>query len=484
MRTQRYQAFTPGRSLSRTKDTATSSIVTMMSTRRSSTPLSLAPDGELARIIRVIDAETIGPHGVIVSRAAARQLTSIHTWTLFSKTRWNWPDRFTSERVQNGAQVSPGMLLVGKKSMKVEQNSDATTWVATSLFCPNDVFGHVSIVEATNTSIGRVELRVQAACPLALGDLLVLGEEAGVVVAIEESQESFILWPGISGNLRVEKHASAELVAHARATGALLDVRESPPLGKALGGGQRLRASHIRLLREHGALFALHELLTVKSDDSGGRRTLLDCIARGVPECRAEVPTAILMLELVLHALGFVAPLRGEKIPLTLASDASICARSGGEVKLNNTLQSGPHFGTHHGMPDGSFDEVVFGSRHDSEARRTRFGHISLAAPVIHPLFLAEVMLLLGIDAKELQSVMNESRTFAGEVADHWRDTGTTALADALEAVDLDVLAEGRAHAVSSRDACVPRRFDPRRSSFGCGPSRRHAFVPSSKGTT
>lgn len=407
-----------------------------MDKSRISRALSLAPEGAHGRMMRVIDAETIGPHGVIVSRAAASQLTSIHTWTLVCETRADVAgvERFTKERVESGTQVAPGMLLVGKESPRLGSDGEVT-WISTPLLCPAHVLGQVNVVEMTPT---RIELLIRAECPLARGDLLVAGEEAAVVVGIEESQESFVLWPGIAGTQSVEKHASAMLVAHARSTGPVSQLNESPLLGKAVGGGQRLRASHIRLLREHGALFTLHELVTVKSDDSVGRQALLESIARGAPECRADIPNSIQALEATLHSLGFEVSFRAEKITLKLSSEASIRARSRGEILRPETLNAK----THQPTPGGLFDESIFGSRLDREASRSQYGHIELAAPVIHPLFLDEVMLLLGIDAKELRAVMDELRNFAGEETNDWRDTGTTAIADALEAVDLDVVAE------------------------------------------
>ena len=407
-----------------------------MDKSRISTALSLAPEGVHSRVMRIIDAETSGPHGVIVSRAAANQLTSIHTWTLLceARTTAHGDERFTAHRVESGATVSPGMLLIGKETPTLDEHGEVR-WAASSLVCPGHMFGQVHIVDVTPT---RMELRVRAECPLTRGDVLVAGDVAAVVVGIEESQERFILWPSLSGTQSVEKHACAALVAHARSTGPVSGVSESPLLGKANGGGQRLRASHIRLLREHGALFTLHELLTVKSDDAGGKRVLLASIARGAPECRADVPNTVLALEAALYALGLEVSLRAEKITLKLASDASIRARSQGEVVRAETLNQK----TQQPTAGGLFSEAIFGSRSDRAGSQTRHGHIALGAPVIHPLFLAEVMLLLDIDAKEFESVMSESRSFAGEETDDWRDTGTTAIADALEAVDLDVIAE------------------------------------------
>jgi hypothetical protein len=404
-----------------------------MSKRRISTALSLAPDGARARTLRIIDAETMGPHGVIVSRAAAAQLTSVHTWSFVSELRAPDEERFTGTSVQVGMHVGPGVELIGRETARRDA-SGSLVWHRAGLMCPGHVEGRVSGVA---TSPERMEVQVRAEHALGLGDLLVVGEEAAVVVAIEESKEAFVLWPGVSGMHAVEKHGCAALTAHARATGPTSQVTESPLLGKANDGGQRLRASHIRLLREHGALFALHELLTVKSDDSAGRSALLASIARGAPECRATLPNSILALEATLRALALDVSFRSAKPGLRLASDASILAHSRGEVSRPETLNAK----THQAIAGGLFCEAIFGKR-ERHAHEDLAGHITLAAPVIHPLFVPEVMLLLGLDAQEFDAVMNDSRNFAGEETLDWRDTGTTALADALEAVDLDVVAE------------------------------------------
>ena len=58
---------------------------------------------------------------------------------------------------------------------------------------------------------------------------------------------------------------------HARSTGSYSLVTQQPLGGKAQFGGQRFGEMEVWALEAYGAAYTLQEMLTVKSDDVGGR---------------------------------------------------------------------------------------------------------------------------------------------------------------------------------------------------------------------
>lgn len=105
--------------------------------------------------------------------------------------------------------------------------------------------------------------------------------------------------------------------------------------------------------------------------------------------------------------------------------------RSCGEVRRAETL----HWRTLAPVPEGLFCETIFGLVTDDRERRRRFGHLELAAPVVHPWLLPSIALLLD---REPGRLLATSGT-------HWRQSGVYALRQELEELDLAALADAPA---------------------------------------
>jgi DNA-directed RNA polymerase beta' subunit len=157
-------------------------------------------------------------------------------------------------------------------------------------------------------------------------------------------------------------------------------VTEQPVKGKRLGGGQRLGEMEVWALLAHGAFGILEELLTAKSDDLGGRRMLrlafdprgrlpLEGLLPGFPE-------TLRALRYFLRGLGleleFLEDDGGglKRVRLRRATRDEILGWSNGEVRQIKDLE----------------DEAIFGKTR--EEHRERMGHIELAMPLPHPLFI------------------------------------------------------------------------------------------------
>ncbi|MCL1920700.1 MAG: DNA-directed RNA polymerase subunit beta [Kiritimatiellaeota bacterium] len=87
---------------------------------------------------------------------------------------------------------------------------------------------------------------------------------------------------------------------HARATGPYSLVTQQPLGGKAQYGGQRMGEMEVWALEAYGVAYALQELLTVKSDDVGGRTRIYETIVKGQNTLDAGMPESfsVLMNEL------------------------------------------------------------------------------------------------------------------------------------------------------------------------------------------
>ena len=87
---------------------------------------------------------------------------------------------------------------------------------------------------------------------------------------------------------------------HARATGPYSLVTQQPLGGKAQYGGERMGEMEVWALEAYGVAYALQELLTVKSDDVGGRTRIYEAIVKGQNTLDAGMPESfsVLMHEL------------------------------------------------------------------------------------------------------------------------------------------------------------------------------------------
>jgi DNA-directed RNA polymerase subunit beta len=83
---------------------------------------------------------------------------------------------------------------------------------------------------------------------------------------------------------------------HARAIGPYSLVTQQPLGGKAQFGGQRFGEMEVWALEAYGAAYALQELLTVKSDDVGGRTKIYESIVKGQNSLEAGTPESFNVL--------------------------------------------------------------------------------------------------------------------------------------------------------------------------------------------
>jgi DNA-directed RNA polymerase subunit beta len=115
---------------------------------------------------------------------------------------------------------------------------------------------------------------------------------------------------------------------HARSTGPYSLITQQPLGGKAQFGGQRLGEMEVWALEAFGAAHCLQELLTIKSDDVGGRAKVYESIIKGKPMSKPGTPESFKVL---------VKELR------SLALDLKLISKDGKEVSLDEESKvSGP----------------------------------------------------------------------------------------------------------------------------------------------
>jgi DNA-directed RNA polymerase subunit beta len=109
---------------------------------------------------------------------------------------------------------------------------------------------------------------------------------------------------------------------HARSTGPYSLVTQQPLGGKAQFGGQRFGEMEVWALEAYGAAYTLQEMLTVKSDDVGGRVKTYEAIVKGEPIQEAGVPESFKVLIKELQSLGLsVEVLTADETPVELTED-------------------------------------------------------------------------------------------------------------------------------------------------------------------
>jgi len=91
---------------------------------------------------------------------------------------------------------------------------------------------------------------------------------------------------------------------HARSIGPYSLVTQQPLGGKAQFGGQRFGEMEVWALEAYGAAYTLQEMLTVKSDDVGGRTKVYEAIVREQDNFEAGVPESFNVLVKELKSLG------------------------------------------------------------------------------------------------------------------------------------------------------------------------------------
>jgi DNA-directed RNA polymerase subunit beta len=99
---------------------------------------------------------------------------------------------------------------------------------------------------------------------------------------------------------------------HARSTGSYSLVTQQPLGGKAQFGGQRFGEMEVWALEAYGAAYTLQEMLTVKSDDVGGRTKMYKNIVDGDFKMEPGMPESFNVLVKEIRSLGINIELESE----------------------------------------------------------------------------------------------------------------------------------------------------------------------------
>ena len=101
---------------------------------------------------------------------------------------------------------------------------------------------------------------------------------------------------------------------HARSIGPYSLVTQQPLGGKAQFGGQRFGEMEVWALEAYGAAYTLQEMLTVKSDDVGGRTKAYESIVRGENNFEIGIPESFNVLIKELKSLGLNVDLKTKSL--------------------------------------------------------------------------------------------------------------------------------------------------------------------------
>ncbi len=99
---------------------------------------------------------------------------------------------------------------------------------------------------------------------------------------------------------------------HARAVGPYSLITQQPLGGKAQYGGQRFGEMEVWALEAYGAAYTLQELLTVKSDDVGGRTRIYESLVKGDNSLEAGTPQSFKVLMKEIQSLCLDVRLNSE----------------------------------------------------------------------------------------------------------------------------------------------------------------------------
>jgi len=235
------------------------------------------------------------------------------------------------------------------------------------------------------------------------------------------------------------KHLADEKI-HTRSTGAYSLITQQPLGGRAQFGGQRFGEMEVWALEGYGAAHTLKEILTVKSDDTEGRKLMYESIAKGLDYRGNNIPESFNVLKKELQGIGLDLKIENIKeggqsreiANIKITSPMVMRSWSHGEIKKAETL----NYRTFRPERDGLFCERIFGPAKDyecscgkykklrykgiicdrcgvevttSKVRRERMGHIELATPVSYIWLLKSISnwmgLLLDMTMSDLEMV-------------------------------------------------------------------------------
>lgn len=100
---------------------------------------------------------------------------------------------------------------------------------------------------------------------------------------------------------------------HARSIGPYSLITQQPLSGKAQFGGQRFGEMEVWALEGYGAIHTLQEMLTIKSDDIGGRAATYESILKGEEIKKPGLPASFNLLVSELKALGLDIETKGKE---------------------------------------------------------------------------------------------------------------------------------------------------------------------------
>jgi DNA-directed RNA polymerase subunit beta len=101
---------------------------------------------------------------------------------------------------------------------------------------------------------------------------------------------------------------------HARSIGPYSLVTQQPLGGKSQFGGQRFGEMECWALQAYGAAYTLQEMLTVKSDDVGGRSKVYESIVRGDHSFESGIPESFHVMVKELRSLGLNVELTEKEV--------------------------------------------------------------------------------------------------------------------------------------------------------------------------
>jgi DNA-directed RNA polymerase subunit beta len=164
---------------------------------------------------------------------------------------------------------------------------------------------------ATPVFDGATEVEIKQMLDLAYPD----SDERTKKIGFTPSKTQVTLYDGRTGDAferpvtvgymhMLKLHHLVDDKMHARSTGPYSLVTQQPLGGKAQFGGQRFGEMEVWALEAYGAAYTLQEMLTVKSDDTEGRRKVYESIVKGDHRIEAGMPESFNVLVKEIRSLA------------------------------------------------------------------------------------------------------------------------------------------------------------------------------------
>lgn len=192
---------------------------------------------------------------------------------------------------------------------------------------------------------------------------------------------------GVAYILKLDHQVEEKI--NVRSTGKYTKIFQQPVRGRKQKGGQRMGEMELWALEAYGATKNLEECLTVKADDVIGRQQLEEQLLKEeyatLPA--AHVPQAFTILQQFLNAMALKLELYDNDNatqPLSLKASTKSAPIKKAKIKL---------------LPP---EEMVQLAQSKQQPRTL----ISLAVPVVHPMFFKPLAELLGLKVKALRDVV------------------------------------------------------------------------------